>query len=250
MKSELLNRFKKAVEGLDAATGNDETPKMTADQFIEYATEQMEKAAKDSPEVRIERLKSLRANVELAKQEYSFEGSSNTFGGLLAVTQFRDPDQVQTTEKTQSPASVSDGVTAFSQTDIQPSVNGAGNVTGDKMPPLVAAGSGFEPPTSASFAKALDELENVLASLTGDGESGDGKTGDAGGEDKNRTETNKSKGGKIETKKGDADGEGAVDTFWPFDMNTAFGRGETENPEIPEWGVDGKPIPEDKPAEA
>lgn len=247
--NELLERFKKAVEGLAQPVERieDSRQEMTTEQFIEYATEQLEKAATDTPEIRVERLKALRMNVELFKAEYSFEGptTSNKFSGVLAVSMFRDPAQVQTTEKTQPPKSVSGGATAFSNVDVQPSVNGAGNVTGDKMPPLIAAGSGFETPTSATFAKALDELGNVLASLAGEEEPEKVET------EKADTEEKPEEGEKVKTEKVEAENiESSNDAYWPFDMNTPFGRGETTDPETPEWGIDGQKVPEEVPSEA
>jgi hypothetical protein len=245
---ELFDKFQKAVDGLNRAVEGDqkeetqepEAQEMTPEQFLNYAIDQVNKAADDTPEVRVLRLKSLQEYVELAKAEYSFEGKSNKLTGILSVTQYRDPGQVQTTEKTQAPAKIKEGQTNYADVAIQPAVNGAGSPTGQKMPPLSAGGSGFETPGNASFAKAFEKLDELLSSLTKE---------EPKKEDTKKAEPKEDK--KVETKKSeDVPETSQDDTFWPFDMNSPFGRGETKNPEVPEWGRDGQEIPDETVAES
>ena len=40
-----------------------------------------------------------------------------------------------------------------------------------------------------------------------------------------------------------AQAKAANGAFWPLDMNTPFGRGETDDPEVPEWGLDQRKSP-------
>ena len=256
---DLLDRLHKALGTLaetDTEASTEGPEDMTAEAFTVYVTEELEKAAKDSPETKVLRLTALKAQIEaLAK---NFEGRPSTPGGILRVTRFKDPGQVTTTEKTIPPKNA----TPTTQFTTGPETHPPGTATtppGGKMPPLTAGGSGFDNPATATFAKALEGLDDAIAKLGGktDEEIAKAKA-DAKAKAAKAAKVAKANEGKspeeIAKAKVDADAKvkaeaekvakaKASEAFWPLDMNTDFGRGETDDPDVPEWGLDDGTMP-------
>ncbi len=240
---DLLDRLSKAVGAL--AGDSAETPEvdgpedMNLEAFTVYVTEELEKAAKDTPEVKIARLKALAEQIELAK---NFEGRPAMPGGILRVQRFKDPGQRSTTEATRQPSNAS----ATTQFTAGPEAHPPGMAStppGGKMPPLTAGGSGFDSPATATFAKALEALTKTIGEL-------EGKTPEQiKAESEEAAKVAKANEGKSadEAKVAKAKESAA---FWPLDMNTPFGRGETDASETPEWGLDHGKAPAAKPAAA
>ena len=261
---DLLDRLHKAVGALAEAPA--EAPAeagpedMTIEAFTVYVTEELEKAAKDQPEVKILRLKALAEQIEIAK---NFEGRPSTPGGILRVTRFQDPGQVKTTEKTTSPGNAS----PTTQFTAGPETHPPGMATtppGGKMPPLTAGSSGFDSPATATFAKALEVLNDQVALLEGKTPEEIAKVkAEAKAKAEEAAKIAKANEGKtpeeIAKAKTDAEAKAKTDeaakvakakgeAFWPLDMNTEFGRGETDDPDVPEWGLDDGTSPKTKPA--
>lgn len=227
---DLLDRLSKAVGalvGAEAEITEDGPEDMTLEAFTVYMTEELEKAAKDTPEVKIARLKHLAEQIEVAK---NFEGRPATPGGILRVQRFKDPGQLTPTETTRSPSNAS----ATTQFTAGPEVHPPGMAStppGGKLPPLTAGSSGFASPANATFAKALEGLNKALAELEGKPVTkSEEKTPE-------ELETEKVAKAEVDEKAKIAKAD-ANKAFWPHDMNTAFGRGETKDPEVPEWGLD------------
>ncbi len=262
---DLLDRLSKALGTLSEAPA--EAPAaggpedMTAEAFTVYVTEELEKAGKDSPEVKILRLKALKTQIEeLAK---NFEGRPSTPGGILRVTRFKDPGQITTTEKTQAPGNATPTTQFTAGPEVQPP-GMASTPPGGKMPPLTAGSSGFAPPATATFAKALESLDDAIAKLGGktDEEIAKAKA-EAKAKADEAAKIAKANEGKspeeIAKAKTDADAKAKTDeaakvkksktdAFWPLDMNTDFGMGKTDDPDVPEWGLDDGTSPKTKPA--
>lgn len=227
---DLLSRFSKAVAGLQGANEPSGPVEMTPEQFIQYATEQLEKAATDSDDIKVQRLEALKTVVEDVAKNY--EGKTPTpLTGLLSVNQFKDPAQQVPTSKTINPPTQGNGATNFSANDVPPTQGAGSAPTGTLVPSQSDA--------SASFTKALQSLTDVLEKMAGTKKEVDPK----------KDETKKSDD-LSDTKSTDKKEDGNDTTSvtknvdvagWPADMNTAYGRGETDNPGVPEWGFDFKP---------
>jgi hypothetical protein len=222
-----LAKFKSVVEDLikslddtDTVEKSEESDKveMTVEEFLTYATKQVEAAKTDEEEIRAARLDSLFKNVEIAKE---FIGSPKTPGGVLSVVMFKDPAQQKTELKEQNPKNAPAGQDSMSSNGVQPAVNGAGSTSGDKMPPLLAPGSGFESPTNAAFAKVVDDVIEAVSDID---------------EDKieDKVEKTEESVSSVTPKKKVID----EIPFWPLDMNSPFGRGEVEDISVPQWGFD------------
>jgi len=217
---DLLDRLQKAVAALANTTqsaddAGDESTEMTPDEFVAYVTTQVEKAATDTPEIRAERLAALGAQIELAK---NFEGPTP---GKMAVATFKDPGQQTPTMAAGAmpPQNATPGTSATAGPAVQP----AGSPTtpaGGELP------SQANPPAAATFAKALDDLKGAIEGLAKPTEETTAPV----------TKTDDGKPAPV-TKTKDAD-KGPI---WPMDMNTPWGRGETEDDATPEWGVDPRP---------
>lgn len=236
--SDNLERLTKAVERLSG--GGDASVEMSPEDFIAYAAGQIEKMVSDTPEVKVMRVDALKANVEAIMK--NFEGPTSTpLTGLLSVVRFTDPGQVQTTIKTSEPPGLGEGPDNFSTNGEQAAVNGAGAAPmGQLVPSSMAAGSGFESPAMATFAKALEGLTSALVGVGGDDTDSDDEKG-------SQTAEISSDVSKPVEKNVSSQGEEKAPVtkaaFWPLDMNTPFGRGETEDDEEPEWGRDSlKPL--------
>lgn len=232
---ENLERLAKATSDLAKGEEPDGPTEMSPEDFIAYAAEQMEKAAGDSPEVREARLTALGEVV--ADVEKNFEGMNETLGGLLAVKQFRDPGQVQTTMKTTNPTTPPVGAGNFASNAEAPGVNGAGSAPTGKLVPA--------PQKSAeSFMKAMADLTAVLKGETSESAAPEGEkapeNAEGGETDPKPVEKSEGSQGDREGKEGEpAFVAKATGVVWPLDMNTPFGRGETDDDEVPEWGRDG-----------
>lgn len=209
---ELMERLSKAVNEMITAVApgaappsqSEEATKMTAEAFVKYAGEQITKAKSDAPEIRIQRLNALVAQIEVAK---NFEGSTEG----VAIQQFKDPAQNTPTTTNVTP----DNATPTTNFSAGPEVQPPGNPTtpaGGEVPPMVAPSSGFAPVGAASFAKAMDGLNAAIA---------DFKTVAA-------TPATPAPVTKAASK----------EPLWPLDLNTPFGRGETDDDNEPEWGRD------------
>jgi hypothetical protein len=235
--SDNLERLTKAVEKLTDNGGG--SVEMSPEDFIAYAAGQIEKMSSDTPEVKTRRVAALKANVEAITK--NFEGpTAIPLTGLLSVIQFADPDQVQTTIKTIEPMGVGGGPDNFSINGEQAAVNGAGAApTGQLVPAPMAAGSGFESPAMETFAKALEGLTKALIGIADETPSSEGETGSQ--------TVGTSEGDPKPVKKNDGSEKASVAkvALWPIDMNTPFGRGETDDDDDPEWGRDGSEVPDD-----
>lgn len=221
---ELLERFTKAVEAMSetaappaaAEPPAPEAKTMTPEEFMAYATSEVEKAAKDPAEVRKARLAHLKTN--LATVAKNFEGPTP---GAMAIPVFKDPGQqtTTTTEKAVPTATGQGEASNFSQNDTPPAVNQAGNTPpGGTMPaPNSAGSSGFETPANATFAKAVEAMAKAVATI---------ETATA------------SKPAEPPAPVAKAEG-----VQWAADMNTPFGRGEKDAPTEPDWGWDSKKEP-------
>jgi hypothetical protein len=243
--SERLENLAKAIGALAANTTDfsdePESSEMSPDAFIEYATEQLEKAATDEPEVREERLKAL--GEQVAEIQKNFEGRPKTaLTGVLKIKHFRDPAQVKTTEKTQGMKKQPMGDSNFSANASQPAVaGGAGSApTGGLGAPKVAGGSGFESPGMATFAKALEDLGAALApeapAATEDEPPKAPEKAEKADEAPEGTDAPEGTEEPSEGTESVAKAHGA--DYWPLDMNTPHGRGEVEKADEPEWGRD------------
>ena len=237
-----LEKLQKSVDALAVDEGNEN---MSPEQFVEYATDQVTQAATDKdPTLRVTRLKALSEQIGIAKD---FIGSPATPGGILSVKRFQDPAQVKTTEKTQSPSNAT-AVTLISSNAIPNAEAGAGSpIPGGKVPPIVAPGSGFDSPSTATFAKSLDDMGTKIDALIAKVAKGDDKPDDKTNADKADDKTDDKADDKTDDKadadkdadKPDAEKtEKSEGTVWPLDMNSKFGMGETEDPEKPDWGWD------------
>jgi hypothetical protein len=235
---------------------------MTIEGFVGYAAEQIAKAKSDKPEVRVERLKHLAEQIEVAKD---FEGSPETPGGLLAVKQYKDPDQYKTTEKETSPSNASP-TTEFSSNDIPNASSGVGTATAGDTPPIVASGSGFDSPATATFAKAIEKMSGDICELVkalkeeepkakkeeesedsedeSDDEEKDEDSEDAEESDDEEGDDEESDDEESDDEEGDDEAEEVAKSgdvtkgvIWPLNMNSDFGMGRVEKDE-PEWGRD------------
>lgn len=220
---ELLARLNKALgemADLDAAPDTATEAEMTAEQFIAYATEQVEKAAADTdPGIRKARLAHLRTQVEAVAKAFDPGASTGSFAGdtklAFPVTQFRDPAQVpdlppKTVAPGQTPA-----VTNFGDQGVPPNARGVGaQPPGGQNPPLTAGkgGAGY----SAAFTKMVEGLSSAIEKLTTDPAE--------------TSETSETQTVEKSTK-----------VLWPADMNSAFGSGLLDAEEEPTWGRDPKP---------
>lgn len=227
---DLLDRLHKAIDGLANPGGADDgTVDMNADQFVAYATEQLEAAAKDKPEIRKARIDHLKGQIESVIK--NFEGPTATPGGSFAVQQFRDRDQLApTSQERPTPGSVSTGGSNnFAQQDPPNNQQGVGNTPpGGTMPaPDSAGSSGFASPAEVTFAKRLEGMAKALVALT-KGEGDDPPAGDPPA-DKPPAKAEGDDGEKVEK---------GLGVLWPLDLNTPFGRGDKDAPEEPEWGYD------------
>lgn len=236
-----LARLNKSVNAL----AGDDTVDMTVEQFVAYATEQVDKAKGESGDARIARLKHLGSQIESVRK--NFEGSPATPGGILRVTQFRDPAQVRTTEKTVAAPTNATASSQFSSNDPGPTGTPS-TPPGGQMPPMTAGGSGFDSPATATFAKSLDGLSDAIAKMAGEGgdaDKGDDKTqpdakADADDADKgDETDAETDDESDDDADKGDEEQVAkSTGVIWPLDMTSDFGMGKTEDPEEPEWGFD------------
>lgn len=221
--NDLLDRLTKAVAELaaepTATTETAETVEMSPVDFVKHVQSEIEKAVSEEGEIRSARIANILQNISVAKE---FIGSPQTPGGLLAVSMFRDPAQVKETSKEMAPTGALPNATAISTNPVPPAVNGAGSVNGDKMPPLNAGGSGF----ATAFSKAVESISGIVKEL----EAADAPEVKTDGV---------AKADATETKTETVEATEKARTVWPLDMSTPFGLGETEDPETPEWGLDG-----------
>lgn len=220
-----LDRLLKAVNEL-AATGETPAPDtetdtvdMSMDEFVAYCTDQVEKAGSDPEEVRAERLKALVAQIEIAK---NFEGPTP---GKMKIAQFKDPAQITPKSATAKTSNAPQTTNFSSGAPTQPAGTPS-TPSGGKIPPQTASGSGFESPAAATFAKAVEGLTTAIAKLTGEGEAAEPPAA-----------TEEPPAATEEVSKSEGD-DTPADGMWPMDMNTPFGRGETEDDVTPEWGFD------------
>ncbi len=250
MSKELFARLHTAVIGLaelekgDPAPTEPEVQEMTAEQFVDHVTSEIEKAAKDEPKVRVARLKHLAGQIEVLQKE--FVGGTPV---TMKVTPFRDPGQVKTTEKTINPTSTLPNATNFSQNPAPPTTQGAGSTpSGGKMPPIGApSGAGGAAAVPGSISKALELLNKTIAVMAKEAGVEVPEEKPAEGE-KPTTEATSEK--PAEGEKPTTEVQKSENAFWPADMSTPFGMGETKDDETPEWGIDGQKATADKPAPA
>lgn len=220
---DLFERLHKAVEGLAQADGGQDdgrVKKMTPDQFLGYATEQIEAAAKDKPEIRKARLAHLATQIQAVAKNY--EGPTP---GAADVQTYKTPDQQTPTMTESAPPGSNDqtGTTNFSQEDPpQSQAGGVGQTPpGGSLPPQVAGGSGFATPEAATFAKAMEKLHAAVAKMASE-------------EPAKAPE----KPTQTQTQPAPEKTEKSLGVVWPLDMNTPFGLGSKDAPEHPDWGYD------------
>lgn len=174
MMKEALARMMKSLEALAA---DDETAppapapavvKMTPENFLGYAADQVEKATKDKPEIRKARLAHLKETIATIAK--NFEGQ---VPAELPITTFKDPEQkAPTTTDMGNPApqNQSEGLGNFAANDPGPAKNGVGSTPpGGSLPgqgDAGPAGSGA-PGYPESFAKALAQITKSLEALGG-----------------------------------------------------------------------------------
>lgn len=219
---DILDRMQKAL----GALAEDDTPtpsgvvKMSPEKFLGYATEQVEKAAKDKPEIRKARLAHLRGQVAAVAK--NFEGQ---VPAEIPVSTFKDPDQKTTTSQEENPApqNQSEGLGNFASNDPGPAKNGVGSpLPGGSLPgagDAAPAGSGA-PGYPESFAKAFASLAKQLEKL-GDAPAPAGAAP-----------------APAAPAAGAAPVEKSIGVIWPNDMNGSFGRGLADGEGEPEWGFD------------
>lgn len=218
---DLLERMKKALGDLAAEDAPTDGPKnMTPEQFLTYATEQVEKAAKDKPEVRKARLLHLQGQVAAVAK--NFEGS---VPAALPVSTFKDPDQTTPTTAdggTPGPQNQPEALGNFAQNDPGPAGSSVGSQPpGGQNPPLTA-GSGAEAPEQ--FAKMFAGLQKALENLATPPATA---TPPAAAPTPPPTETTP----PADVKKG-------MGVIWPADMNSPFGQEVDDEDAEPGWGFD------------
>jgi len=213
----LLDRMAKALGALDGSGETSPEPvKMSPEAFLAYAAEQVEKAAKDAPAVRVKRLKSLRDNVAAIAK--NFEGPTPT-QDAVPVVQFHDADQLDpTSEVIGSPPDQPAGATNFAQNDTPPNVAGAGSTpTGGELPPIVAPSSGFNSVDAAVFAKGIEQLAGKLGAL----------------------EAAVQKSATTPAAPATTTVEKATRVLWPVDMNRELSADDADDDSA--WGLDAAP---------
>lgn len=222
---DLLDRLHKAIDGLaqtDAPSSGDGRTEMTPDQFLAYATDQIEKAAKDPAEVKKARLAHLKGQIASVAKNY--EGSTPV-PGPFKIEQYKSSDQNVSTSTEKAPGNNAPATSAasnFASGDTPAPVSGAGSQpSGGQNPPITAGGSGFASPEAATFAKAVDTLTAAVSKME------EATPAAPPGKDPAQVPTQTSK--PVEK---------SIGVIWPMDMNSGFGRGEKEVPESPEWGYD------------
>jgi hypothetical protein len=202
----LNNALSALIKNEDPVEGEvPDTIEMMPDEFLEYAAEQLEKCVTDTPEQKIERIESLKKNLEEVQK--NFVGPTP---GAVPITVYRDKDQKVPTKKEVTPSNAS-AATGFSSNVTSGDREVGKGPTGQLVSTSPAPGSGFESPNNASFAKAFELLTKALESFN-----------------------------KEEPKKEEPKGEVVKnDTIWPLDMNTSFGLGKSDKPDVLVWGEDG-----------
>ena len=225
---DLLDRLTKAI-GSMANPNPDDAPEepveMSMEDFMVYVTEQVEKAAADTPDIRSERFAHLKTQIEAVTK--NFEGPTP---GKASVQQFKDRGQQKTTV---APVKAPDNATPGSNFTGGPTVAPAGKPTtpsGGQLPPITAGGSGFSTPAAATFAKAMETLGKSIAELEKEGMAPAAGDPPAGDQLPVKTSEGDPPPAKPVTK--------AAEPMWPQDLNTAFGRGETDDDITPDWGFD------------
>lgn len=231
MDKNLIARLSKALETLTADDAPEGT--MTPDQFVAYATDQVEKAAKDKdPAVRKARLSHLKDQVAAVAK--NFEGE---VPAAIPVQTFKDPGQkTPTTEDLGNPApqNQSENVANFGSNDPGPAKAGVGSPPPGGDMPGATAGTGA-PGYPESFAKAMAALTKAIDGLgapapaTGTTPAAPapapapGATPPAQGAPAPGTETTVEK---------------SIGVIWPSDMNSPIGRGLAEDEADLPWGFD------------
>lgn len=210
---ELFDRLQKAVGEManpsaEPAESEPATVEMSMEEFVGYVTEQVEKSANDTPEIKAERLGHLQSQIEVAK---NFEGSP---GGKVKVQSFKDRAQSTTTSKNVSAGNATPG-SNFSAGSPTAPAGKPSTPSGGTVPPTTASGSGFATPAAATFAKSMEDLQKAIKAIGNEPTVPEAPATPA----------------KVEKSE-------SADPLWPMDMNTAFGRGETEADQVPEWGMD------------
>lgn len=226
---DLLNRLQKAVEAM--ANPNPDAPEDTVEVTLEgcvaHLAEQVEKVAKDPAEVRPARLAHIMAVIDVAK---NFEGPT---GGAMRIPAFKDPGQTSPTAPAQAqvPKNAPVATNATANEAPQPAGKPA-TPAGGQVPPMTAGSSGFDSPAAATFAKSMEELQKAIAELA-KGQAGDPPAGDPpAGDPPAKTEGDAGEQKPVQ--------KSNLNPVWPLDMNTPFGRGETEDDGTPDWGFDPK----------
>ena len=227
---DLLDRLSKAVNEMSAPSTAEtpETPaadapvEMSLEDFVGYAVEQVEKAAADTAEIRLERLAALTAAIEVAK---NFEGPTP---GKLQVQRFKDPAQIVPSTKGVTPKNAP-ATTHFTSGPPTAPAGNPSTPSGGQLPPMTAGGSGFSTPAAATFAKAMEDLQKAIEGIA----KGDATETPAAPPTAPVEPT-------MEEAPAPATVTKAADTepLWPMDMNTDFGRGKVEDDTTPEWGFD------------
>lgn len=242
--NEFFDRLQKAARDLAGAVPGDAAPEKTDDgkvemspsDFVGWVTAEIEKAAKDSNDVRKARVTHLLEQIAEVRKE--FEGSPNV-PTVVRAAQFKDPGQQTITSSESSPQAQGGGQTAFSQNTAPEPAALPNTPPGGQTPPATAPSSGFETVGNATFAKAFtDALEKMNEAIAKMGAPDPSPQPNAKGDDKGE-----GRGAAAKTEKSAKD---VSRVLWPMDMNTAFGRGETEDPESPEWGFDHEATADDK----
>jgi hypothetical protein len=254
MEKQLITRLQKALDGLleGEETIENAPVQMTADEFVLYVSEQVEKAATDPKDVRKLRLSELKKAIDA-----SFAGKTPQPSGY-SVMRFQDPGQVKTTEKVVSADLSASPVTAFSGAIPDAAASADHTLSGGVVPPVVAPGSGFDTPDNATFAKDLTKSIEKLAELLKEDASAlpieepavveeepEAKADDAEEVAEEVTVVVQAPIAEpvVEAKPVDpAEEAKARDRdLWPVDMNTPSGRGEVKN-DHPSWGYDDEPV--------
>ena len=233
--TELLARLSKAVDTLKAP--EDESAQV--EEFLAYATDQIEKAAKEPQEKRVPRLKHLKGQIDAIAK--NFEGPTP---GKVTIQQYQDPAQSTHTSGEQNPSTgTQNGPTNFATNETQPQAAVGSTPTGGEVPPIVAPGSGVSTAEAATFAKALTGLSSAIAKMM---DAPAAPPADPAVVPPTTTPAASATIADPETTPPAVSTDAAPvaksadpkdPLFWPLDMNSPHGRGEAESPE-PEWGFD------------
>jgi hypothetical protein len=237
-----FNESIKKIEDLVNVLKGDARVEMKPEEFIVYLTEQLAKAADESGEIRGNRIAALRSNIEDVKKQVSFTGSTPTpLTGVLSIVRYTDPGQQPTSSKVVPPRNPPVSSNTFASNEVPPGVSGAGRGPTEISTGYTAPGSGFATPANATFAKAIEDLHNVLKDLVSQKEEpGEDITETKKEETAEETteETAEETTKEVKEEEEEENIGKSFNDYWPIDMNSEYGLGKVDTPDEPEWGYD------------